>query len=191
MGINLTKGQKIDLTKGDPSLSKLLVGLGWDTNKYSTGADFDLDAAVFMLQENKKVGSNKDFIYYGNLKHESGSVEHMGDNLTGGNAGDDEQIKIDLARIPANIDRIAITVTIYDAEARRQNFGQVEKAYVRLYKPGQAEGEGDYIYDLSEDFSTCASVEFCRIYRKDRDWKIQALGVGHKGGLEELVAKFV
>ena len=119
MGINLTKGQKIDLTKGDPSLSKLLVGLGWDTNKYSTGADFDLDAAVFMLQENKKVGSNKDFIYYGNLKHESGSVEHMGDNLTGGNAGDDEQIKIDLARMPANIDRIAITVTIYDAEARK------------------------------------------------------------------------
>ncbi len=188
MGINLTKGQKIDLTKGDPSLSKLLVGLGWDTNKYSTGADFDLDAAVFMLQENKKVGSNKDFIYYGNLKHESGSVEHMGDNLTGGNAGDDEQIKIDLARIPANIDRIAITVTIYDAEARRQNFGQVSNAYIRIVD--EKNNNEILRFDLNEDFSVETSVVIAEIYRYKGEWKFNAVAGGFSGGLKALCTEY-
>ena len=111
MALNLQKGQKIDLTKGNPGLSKLLIGLGWDTNKYSGGYDFDLDATAFLLKGDNKVSSNRDFVYYGNLQHFSGSIEHMGDNLVGGTGGDDEQIKVDLSRVPDNIERIAIAVT--------------------------------------------------------------------------------
>jgi stress response protein SCP2 len=132
MAINLMKGQKVDLTKGNPGLRNLLVGLGWDTNKYTGGSDFDLDASVFMLGANGKVRSNLDFIYYGNLKHNSGSVEHMGDNLTGGGDGDDEQIKVNLASVPSDVEKITVAVTIYDADNRRQNFGQVSNAYIRI-----------------------------------------------------------
>ena len=132
MPINLTKGQKVDLTKGNPSLSKIIVGLGWDVNTFDSGADFDLDAAVFMTGADGKCPSAPEFIFYGNLEHPSGAVKHMGDNLTGEGDGDDEQITVDLTKIPANVERIAFTVTIYDAETRRQNFGQVSNAYIHI-----------------------------------------------------------
>ena len=130
MPINLSKGQKVDLTKGNPGLKKIMVGLGWDVNTFDSGADFDLDAAAFMVGENGKCPTEKEFVFYGNLEHASGSVKHMGDNLTGEGEGDDEQIQVDLSLIPANVTRIAFTVTIYDAEERRQNFGQVENAFI-------------------------------------------------------------
>ncbi|MBQ1914277.1 MAG: TerD family protein, partial [Selenomonadaceae bacterium] len=126
MGISLSKGQKLDLTKGNANLSHLMIGLGW------TAGDFDLDTAAFMLGANGKVSSDEDFIFYGNLKHASGAVEHKGDNLTGGSGGDAEQIKVDLSRMPQNVERVAFTATIYDADTRKQNFGQVKNAYIRV-----------------------------------------------------------
>ena len=132
MPINLTKGQKVDLTKGNPGLKKIMVGLGWDVNQYDSGADFDLDAAAFMLGENGKCPTEKEFIFYGTLEHTSGALKHMGDNLTGEGEGDDEQIEVDLSKIPANIMKVAFTVTIYDADVRRQNFGQVSNAFIRI-----------------------------------------------------------
>lgn len=188
MALNLKKGQKIDLTKGNPSLSKLLVGLGWDTNKYSGGYDFDLDATVFLLDENGKVGSNQDFIYYGNLKHVSGSVEHMGDNLTGGTGGDDEQIAMDLNRVPGNTARIAIAVTVYEADIRNQNFGQVSNAYIRIV---DVTTNTELLrYDLGEDFSIETSVVVGEIYRYKGEWKFNAVGSGFKGGLHSLCMNY-
>ena len=133
MGINLSKGQKVSLTKDNPGLKKVVVGLGWDTNAFDTGGDFDLDAAAFCLTESGKVSRQEDFVFYGNLKHPSGGIEHVGDNLTGAGDGDDEQVRIDLSLVPENIVKIAFTVTIYDAETRRQNFGQVNNAFIRIY----------------------------------------------------------
>ena len=132
MPVNLSKGQKVDLTKGNPGLSKLMIGLGWDTNKYDGGFDFDLDASAFCCGENGKVNSDSDFIFYSNTKHSSGCVEHTGDNLTGSGDGDDEVIYVDLSLVPENISRISFTVTIYEADARHQNFGQVSNAYIRI-----------------------------------------------------------
>lgn len=184
MAISLSKGQKIDLTKGNPGLSKLLVGLGWDTNKYSGGHGFDLDATAFLLKENNKVSSNQDFVYYGNLKHSSGCIEHLGDNLTGGTGGDDEQIKVDLGCVLGNIERIAIAVTIYDAEARNQNFGQVNRAYIRVVDTST--NSEILRYDLGEDFSIESSVVVGEIYRYKGEWKFNAVGSGFKGGLKTL-----
>ena len=132
MPINLSKGQKVDLTKGNPGLKNIMVGLGWDVNAFDTGADFDLDAAAFMLGSNGKCPTDKEFIFYGNLEHPSASVKHMGDNRTGEGEGDDEELEVVLADVPSNVERIAFTVTIYEAEARRQNFGQVSNAYIRI-----------------------------------------------------------
>ena len=132
MPINLSKGQKVDLTKGNPGLKNVMVGLGWDVNAFDSGADFDLDAAAFMVDSNGKCPTEKEFVFYGNLEHPSGAIKHMGDNRTGDGEGDDEQIEVNLADIPANIEKIAFTATIYDAETRRQNFGQVSNAYIRL-----------------------------------------------------------
>ena len=132
MPINLSKGQKVDLTKGNPSLKNIMVGLGWDVNQFDSGADFDLDAAAFMLGGNGKCPTEKEFIFYGNLEHGSGAIKHMGDNLTGEGEGDDEQIEVNLSKIPANVEKVAFTVTIYDAEQRRQNFGQVSNAFIRI-----------------------------------------------------------
>ena len=128
----LSKGQKVDLTKGNPGLTKIMVGLGWDVNAFDSGSAFDLDAAAFLLGASGKCPTERDFIFYGNLKHSTGAVEHMGDNLTGEGDGDDEQIMVDLAKVPASIERIAFTCTIYDAENRRQNFGQVSNAFIRI-----------------------------------------------------------
>lgn len=188
MAINLTKGQKVDLTKGNPGLRNLLVGLGWDTNKYTGGSDFDLDASVFMLGANGRVRNNLDFIYYGNLRHSSGSVEHMGDNLIGGSAGDDEQIKVKLAAVPADVEKITVAVTIYDAENRRQNFGQVSNAYIRIV---DEDSRREIMrFDLGEDFSVETSVVVGEIYRYKGEWKFTAIGGGFKGGLKAMCQNF-
>ena len=188
MALNLQKGQKIDLTKGNPGLTKLLIGLGWDTNKYSGGYDFDLDATAFLLKGDNKVSSNLDFVYYGNLQHSSGSVEHMGDNLTGGTGGDDEQIKVDLNRVPDNIERIAIAVTIYDAEKRNQNFGQVSNAYIHIVDT--TTNTELLRFDLGEDFSIETSMVVGEIYRYKGEWKFNAVGSGFKGGLKSLCLNY-
>ena len=188
MAVCLTKGQKVDLTKGNPGLSKLLVGLGWDTNKYDGGQAFDLDAAAFLLGGNGKITSDTDFIFYGNLKHPSGGAEHMGDNLTGEGEGDDEQIKVDLASIPANIERVTFTVTIYDAEIRHQNFGQVSNAFIRVVD--ETTNTELIRYDLGEDFSIETAIVVGEIYRHNGEWKFNAIGSGFQGGLKALCGNF-
>lgn len=188
MAVSLSKGQKVDLTKGNPGLSKLIVGLGWDTNKYDGGADFDLDASAFLCGENGKVLSDADFIFYSNLKHSSGSVEHTGDNLTGEGDGDDEVIKVDLSLVPANISKISFTVTIYDAEVRHQNFGQVSNAYIHVVDA--ATGNEVIRYDLGEDFSVETAVVVGEIYRNNGEWKFNAIGSGFSGGLHALCQNF-
>ena len=184
MAISLQKGQKVDLTKGNPGLKKILIGLGWDTNKYDGGFDFDLDAAAFLLGANGKVNSDDDFVFYNNLKHKSGSVEHMGDNLTGAGEGDDEEIKVDLSLVPANVEKIDFTVTIYDADARKQKFGQVENAYIRVVD--DETGKELIRYDLGEDFSVETAVVVGEIYRNKGEWKFNAIGSGFGGGLAAL-----
>ena len=179
MAVNLSKGQKVSLTKGNPGLSKIVVGLGWDTNKYDGGFDFDLDAAAFMLGANGKVTSDADFVFYGNLKHASGAVEHMGDNLTGDGEGDDEQIKINLSAVPASIERIGFTVTIYDADVRKQNFGQVSNAYIRIFD--ETNNTELIRYDLGEDFSIETAVVVGEMYRNNGEWKFNAIGSGFQG----------
>lgn len=188
MGINLQKGQKIDLTKSNPKLSRIVVGLGWDTKKYSTGADFDLDAMAFLLGKNQKVTNNKDFVYYGNLKHISGAIEHLGDNLTGNASGDDEQIKVNLLAVPSNIERIAFVVTINEAENRKQNFGQVSNAFVRILD--EVTNNEIIRFDLGEDFSTETAVVVGELYRYNGEWKFNAIGSGFKGGLKTLCMNY-
>ena len=188
MAINLTKGQKVDLTKGNHGLNNLLVGLGWDTNRYSGGVDFDLDASVFLLGPNGKVRNNFDFVYYGNLKHNSGSVEHLGDNLTGGGNGDDEQIRVNLAAVPPDVDKIAVTVTIYEAEKRGQNFGQVGNAYIRIFD--ESKRSEIMRFDLGGDFSVETSVVIGELYRYKGEWKFNAVGSGFQGGLKALCQNY-
>lgn len=188
MAVNLSKGQKVDLTKGHAGLSKLLVGLGWDVNKYDGGADFDLDTAAFLLGADGKVASDADFVFYGNLKHASNSVEHMGDNLTGSGDGDDEQIKIDLSAVPASVEKIAFTVTIYEAEERKQNFGQVSNSFIRIVD--EAKNEELIRYDLGEDFSVETAVVVGELYRHSGEWKFNAIGSGFQGGLKALCQNF-
>ncbi|THF84530.1 TerD family protein [Cohnella fermenti] len=188
MSINLSKGQRIDLTKTNPGLTKVVLGLGWDTNKYSGGAEFDLDASAFLLYEDGKAKSEEDFVFYNHLKAYNGAVEHTGDNRTGEGDGDDEQIKIDFSRIPSHIHRIGITVTIHEAESRSQNFGQVSNAFVRLVD--EASGREVLRYDLGEDFSVETAIVFCEVYRQGADWKFQAIGSGFSGGLAALVRNY-
>ena len=188
MLISLQKGQKVDLTKGNPSLKHVLVGLGWDVNKYDGGAEFDLDASAFLLGANGQVPGTDAFVFYGNLKHPSGAVEHMGDNLTGAGDGDDEQITVDLTKIPDNIDKIAFTVTIYEAEQRRQNFGQVSNAYIHIM---DSDTNQELIrYDLGEDFSIETAIVVGEIYRHGGGWKFNAVGSGFQGGLAALCANY-
>ena len=184
MAISLKKGQKVDLTKTNPGLKEVLIGLGWDVNKYDGGKDFDLDASVFLLNGQGKVNSDDDFVFYGNLKHVSGSVEHLGDNLTGEGEGDDEEIKIDLSKVPENIEKIDFTVTIYEAEERHQNFGQVENAFIRVVN--SANNEELIRYDLGEDFSIETAVVIGQLYRNKGEWKFNAIGSGFSGGLASL-----
>ena len=184
MPVSLQKGQKVSLTKGNPGLNNVVVGIGWDVNAFDTGGDFDLDSAAFLLGDNGKVTNQSDFIFFGNLNHPSGAVQHLGDNLTGAGDGDDEQIKIDLSKVPANIAKIAFTVTIYEPEARRQNFGQVSNAFVRIYN--EANGEELLRYDLGEDFSIETAVVFGELYKNGDEWKFNAIGSGYQGGLGAL-----
>ena len=188
MPINLSKGQKVGLTKGNPGLKNIMVGLGWDVNAFDSGADFDLDAAAFMLGETGKCPTEKEFVFYGNLEHPSEAVKHMGDNLTGEGEGDDEQIQIDLAKIPANIAKIAFTVTIYDAEVRRQNFGQVSNSFIRIVD--ESTGAELIKYDLGEDFSIETAVVVGELYRHNGEWKFNAIGSGFQGGLAALCAHY-
>ncbi|KLU66843.1 MULTISPECIES: TerD family protein [Desulfosporosinus] len=186
--ISLQKGQKIDLTKGNPGLSKIIVGLGWDTNKYSGRADFDLDASAFLLDQNGRAGGIEDFIFYNNLVGGDGSVQHTGDNLTGEGEGDDEQIKIDLASVPSHVEKIAFTVTIHEAIARGQNFGQVSNAYVRVIN--EVNDQEIMRYDLGEDFSVETALVVCELYRHQGEWKFNAIGSGFSGGLAALCANY-
>ena len=186
MAVNLSKGQKISLDKG---MKMALIGLGWDTNRYTGSADFDLDASAFLLGANGKVRKDEDFIFYGNLKGENDCVVHTGDNRTGEGEGDDEQILIDFSKVPADVERIAITVTIYEAEERRQNFGQVSNAYVRLARRSSESdltGREELRYDLGEDYSIETAMVVCELYRLGSDWKFNAVGAGYQGGLYAL-----
>lgn len=188
MPVSLKKGQKVSLTKDNPGLTKVVVGLGWDVNAFDTGGAFDLDAAAFLLGNSGKVTGSGDFVFYGNLKHASGSVEHLGDNLTGEGAGDDEQIKIDLTKVPDSISRVAFTVTIYEAEERRQNFGQVNNAFIRIFD--EISGQELLRYDLGEDFSIETAVVFGELYKNNGEWKFNAIGSGYQGGLAALCANY-
>ncbi|CCX59708.1 putative uncharacterized protein [Blautia hydrogenotrophica CAG:147] len=188
MPISLKKGQKVSLTKENPGLTKVVVGLGWDVNQYDTGGAFDLDAAAFLLADSGKVSRSEDFVFYGNLKHPSGCAEHMGDNLTGAGDGDDEQIRINLSAVPENISKIAFTVTIYEAETRRQNFGQVSNAFIRIYN--ELTGEQILRYDLGEDFSIETAIVFGELYKNNGEWKFNAIGCGYQGGLAALCASY-
>ena len=184
MAINLVKGQKIDLTKGNPSLKKVIIGLGWDTNKYSGGYSFDLDASVFLVGSNGKTNHDEDFIFYNNLKSRNEAVIHKGDNRTGEGEGDDEQILLEFSKMPADVDKMAITVTIHEALERGQNFGQVSNAYVRVIN--EDTNEEVLRYDLGEDFSIETALVVCEIYRNGSEWKFSAVGSGFQGGLAAL-----
>ncbi|MBR4383181.1 MAG: TerD family protein [Selenomonadaceae bacterium] len=188
MAVSLKKGQKVDLTKTNPGLKEVLIGLGWDTNKYDGGSAFDLDAAAFLLNGEGKANADSDFIFYGNLKHASGAVEHLGDNLTGEGEGDDEEIVVDLSKVPENVAKIDFTVTIYEAEERKQNFGQVENAFIRVVN--KATNEELIRYDLGEDFSIETAVVIGELYRNKGEWKFNAIGSGFEGGLAALCKNF-
>ena len=188
MSVSLQKGQKVSLTKDNPGLKKVVVGLGWDVNAFDTGGDFDLDAAAFLLGDSGKVADSDDFVFYRNLTHSSGSVVHQGDNLTGIGDGDDEQIKVDLSKVPDSVTKIAFTVTIYEAEQRRQNFGQVNNAFIRIYN--EETGEEMIRYDLGEDFSIETAAVFGELYKHGSEWKFNAIGSGYQGGLAALCANF-
>jgi tellurium resistance protein TerD len=185
MAIQLSKGQRIDLTKNDPTLQKIVIGLGWDVKQFDGGQDYDLDASAFILNASGKCRSDLDFIFYNNLQSSDGSVIHTGDNRTGEGDGDDEQIKIDLSKIPQDVQKVAITVTIHDADVRHQNFGQIANAFVRLVN--EDTGVEVLRYDLGEDFSIETAVVFCEIYKHGNDWKFNAVGSGYQGGLQALV----
>jgi len=188
MAVSLSKGQKVDLTKTNPGLTSVVVGLGWDTNKYDGGNDFDLDSSVFLLGENGKVTNETDFIFYNNREGAGGSVVHTGDNRTGEGDGDDEQVKINLTNVPATIQRIAFTITIHDADSRNQNFGQVSNSYARIFN--EATGEELTRYDLGEDFSIETAIVVGELYRHNGEWKFSAIGSGYQGGLAALATDF-
>lgn len=187
MSISIAKGGNVSLSKEAPGLAKILIGLGWDARS-TDGADFDLDASAFLLAESGKVRSDADFIFYNQLKSADGSVEHTGDNLTGEGEGDDEAVKVDLARVAAEIQRVAVAVTIHDADARKQNFGMVQNAFIRVVN--DADGKEIARYDLSEDYSTETALIFGEVYRHGAEWKFRAVGQGFQGGLAPLARNY-
>ena len=184
MAITLEKGQRIGIV-----LSKVSVGLGWDPNE-GTGFDFDLDASAFMLGSNKKIPNDNYFMFYNNPKSPDGAVESTGDDTTGGNSdgGDDETLNVDLQKVDSSIQEILFVATIYKADERKQNFGQVRNSYIRIYN--SITNEEIARYDLDEDFSIETAVEFGRLYRRGEEWKFEAMGIGNKGGLQALVNKY-
>jgi len=187
MGISLGKGGNVSLSKTDPSLKNVLVGLGWDARP-TEGADFDLDASAFMVKEDGKVRSDSDFIFYNQTKSTCGSVEHTGDNRTGAGDGDDEAVVVLLDKLPADVQRIVFCVTIHDADLRKQNFGQVNHAYVRVVNKDSNNEVARY--DLSEDASIETAMIFGEIYRHSGEWKFKAVGQGYAGGLAALARQY-
>jgi len=187
MPVSLSKGGNVSLSKEAPGLKTITIGLGWDVRS-TDGAAFDLDASCFLLADTGKVRSDKDFIFYNNLKSVDGSVEHTGDNLTGVGEGDDESIIVSLEKVPADVQKLSFTVTIHDAEARHQNFGMVSAAFIRIVnKDNNVEITR---YDLSEDASTNTAMIFGEVYRNGPDWKFRAVGQGYDGGLGPLARNF-
>ena len=187
MGVSLSKGGNVSLSKEAPGLTAVLVGLGWEA-RTTTGADFDLDASAILTSETGKVVSDKGFVFYNNLKSDDGSVEHTGDNTTGEGDGDDEVIKVNLAAVPAGVQKIVFPVSIYDAENRGQSFGQVRDAYIRIVN--QAGGQEIARYDLSEDASTETAMVFGELYRNGAEWKFRAIGQGYASGLRGIAQDF-
>ena len=189
MSVNLSKGAKVNLSKEAPGLSKIMIGCGWDPKDgAAAGAEFDLDASVYLLGSDGKVSESKDFIYYGNLKSPDGSVSHQGDNLTGEGEGDDEKINIDLASIPAKYEKAVVVVNIYEAESRSQNFGMVENSFMRIVDEGQNKELAKY--DLNFDASTATGVQFGSLIRRAGEWHFSADGTEFAGGLAALNEKY-
>lgn len=187
MSISLSKGGNVSLSKEDPGLSKILIGLGWDVRS-TDGTDFDLDASAFLLGAGDKVRGDTDFIFYNQLRSSDGSVEHTGDNRTGEGDGDDESVKVNLTGVPAEIQKIAIAVTIHEGESRRQNFGMVQNAFIRVVN--DTTGREIARYDLSEDASTETAMIFGEVYRHNAEWKFRAVGQGYQGGLGPLARNY-
>ncbi|MBK8454326.1 MAG: TerD family protein [Thiofilum sp.] len=187
MALSLQKGGNLSLSKTDPSLTKIIVGLGWD-ERTTDGSSFDLDASAFLLTATGKVRGDADFIFYNQLKSADGSVEHTGDNRSGKGDGDDEAVKVDLSKVSADIQKIAFTVTIHDADARRQNFGQVANAFIRIVN--EQTGVEIVRYDLAEDYSTETAMVFGELYRHNAEWKFRAVGQGYSGGLKAMCDQY-
>lgn len=188
MSVSLQKGGRLNLSREVAGLSKVMVGLGWDTNSSDTGAEFDLDASAFLLGANGKIANDRNFVFYNNLQSADNAVNHTGDNRTGEGEGDDESIEINFSKLSSDIKEIVIVVTIHEASARRQNFGMVRNAFMRLVN--QSNDKEIARYDLEEDFSTETAVEFGRLYLKDGEWRFNAVGTGFNGGLSEFCKKF-
>lgn len=187
MPVSLGKGGNVSLSKEDPNLKKILIGLGWDARS-TDGAEFDLDASLFMLKSDNKVRADNDFIFYNNLKSSDGSVEHTGDNRSGVGEGDDEAIRVDLGRVPQEVQKLAVSVTIYEADQRHQNFGMVQNAFIRVVN--DETNREIARYDLSEDASTETAMIFGEVYRNGAEWKFRAVGQGFAGGLGPLARNF-
>lgn len=187
MSISLAKGANISLSKEEPGLTQILIGLSWDTRS-SDGTDFDLDASAFLLDTGSKVRGDNDFIFYNNLRSPDGSVEHTGDNRTGEGEGYDEALTIDLAKVPADIQKVAVAATIHDADVRRQNFGMVQNAFMRVVN--SANDREIARYDLTEDYSVETALIFGEIYRHNNEWKFRAVGQGYQGGLAPLARNY-
>jgi len=187
VSVSLSKGGNVSLSKQAPGLTAVVVGLGWDP-RTTTGADFDLDASAIMLDMSGQVLSDNHFVFFNNLKSPDGSVEHMGDNLTGGAEGDDEQVKVNLAAVPAECGKVVFPVSIYEAEQRQQNFGQVRNAFIRVVN--QADNSESARYDLTEDAATETAMVFGEIYRSFGEWKFRAVGQGYATGLKGIASDF-
>ena len=187
MPVSLSKGGNVSLSKEAPGLSNIVIGLGWDTRS-TDGSDFDLDASMFVLKEDNKVRGDSDFIFYNNKTGADGAVEHLGDNLTGEGEGDDEQIKVNLNAVPQDVANLAVGVTIHEADTRRQNFGMVSNAFIRVING--ADNSEIARYDLSEDASTETAMVFGEVYRRGSEWKFKAVGQGFQGGLGPLARNY-
>ena len=190
MAINLSKGQRISLEKASPGLKQIFIGLGWDVNVTDTGSDFDIDASLFLIDKSEKLISEQHFIFYNNpiSPDPEQSIQQRGDNRTGAGEGDDEIIDVNLTTVPNDIDKIIVAVTIHEADKRQQNFGQVSNAYVRIVN---SENEEEVIrYDLTEDFSVETALIMAELYRKDGEWRMNAVGAGYGGGLQALVDRY-
>ncbi len=190
MAVSLTKGQRVSLEKVAPGLTEIFIGLGWDIKATDTGYDFDLDSSVFLLGSNEKLISDNHFVFYNNLTSPDAdkSVHHMGDNLTGVGEGDDEVIKVNLKKVPNDVQKIVVTVTIHEAQQRSQNFGQIRNAFVRVVN---AQSKQEVIrYDLVEDYSIETALIMAELYRKDGEWRLNAVGAGYQGGLQAILNRY-